>query len=161
MPMSPASDPSTGSGLLWTGTSAGRAPALAHHDARRGAGPALVGGELLPHPAGDVLVGLGVRAVGFGYDDGMPTVGRGADVEMQRDLAQERDAEFVGLLARAAMAEDFRALAAMGAEEVAHVLDDAEHRHGDLAEHAQSLARIDQGDVLRRRDDHRAGQRHA
>src|SRR6266481_44128 len=28
MPTSPASDPSTGSGLLWTGTSAGRAPAL-------------------------------------------------------------------------------------------------------------------------------------
>src|SRR5882672_580224 len=27
MPTSPASDPSTGSGLLWTGTSAGRAPA--------------------------------------------------------------------------------------------------------------------------------------
>src|SRR6267154_5487435 len=32
MPTSPASDPSTGSGLLWTGTSAGRAPALAHAD---------------------------------------------------------------------------------------------------------------------------------
>src|SRR5258708_32898021 len=30
MPMSPASDPSTGSGLLWTGKSAGHAPALAH-----------------------------------------------------------------------------------------------------------------------------------
>src|SRR5882672_10445073 len=28
MPTSPASDPSTGSGLLWTGTSAGGAPAL-------------------------------------------------------------------------------------------------------------------------------------
>src|SRR5258708_37161446 len=35
---SPASDPSTGSGLLWTGTSAGRAPALAPDDGSDGAG---------------------------------------------------------------------------------------------------------------------------
>jgi hypothetical protein len=80
----------------------------------------------------------------------MAAIGGGADVEMERDLAQERHAELVGFLAGAAMAEDLRALAALGAEEVAHVLDDAEHRHRDLAEHAQSLAGIDQGDVLRR-----------
>src|SRR5260221_4371357 len=60
--------------------------ALTHHDARRGARTALVGGELLPHPPGDVLVGLGVRAVGHGDDDRVAAVGRGADVEMQRDL---------------------------------------------------------------------------
>ena len=34
-------------------------------------GAALVGGELLPHPAGDVLVDLGIRAVGLGDHDGM------------------------------------------------------------------------------------------
>ena len=48
----------------------------------------------------------------------------------------------------------------MGADEIAHVLDQAEHRHVDLAEHVEALARIQQRDVLGRRDDHRAGQRH-
>ena len=43
----------------------------------------------------------------------------------------------------------------------AHVLDDAEDRHADLLEHLEALARVEQRDVLRRRDDHRAGDRHA
>ena len=43
----------------------------------------------------------------------------------------------------------------------AHVLDDAEHRHFDLLEHAQTLARIEQRDVLRRRHDHGAADRHS
>ena len=42
----------------------------------------------------------------------------------------------------------------------AHVLDDAEDRDADLLEHLQALARIHQRDVLRRGDDHRAGDRH-
>ena len=42
----------------------------------------------------------------------------------------------------------------------AHVLDDAEHRHLDLLEHAQTFARVEQRDVLRRRDDDRAAHRH-
>src|SRR5260370_9577409 len=68
-------------------------PVLTHHNTRRGARAALVGGELLPYPAGDVLVGLGMRAVRLGDNDRMATVGRGADVEMQRDLAEERHPE--------------------------------------------------------------------
>ena len=56
------------------------------------------------------------------------------------------------------MAEDLVALAVV-ADEVAHVLDDAEHRHAHLAEHLQPLAGVDQADVLRRRDDDGAGQR--
>src|SRR3954452_24782350 len=100
--------------------------ALSHHDLRRRARSALVGVELLPHPAGDVLVDLRVRAVGLGDHDREAVVRRGADVEMQRYLAEESHAELFGLLARAAMAEDLRPLAALGAEEVAHVLDDPE-----------------------------------
>ena len=42
-----------------------------------------------------------------------------------------------------------------------HVLDDAEHGHVDLFEHLQRLARIEQGNILRRGDDHRTGYRHA
>ena len=41
-----------------------------------------------------------------------------------------------------------------------HVLDDAEDRHADLLEHLDALPGVDQGDVLRRRHDHRAGERH-
>jgi hypothetical protein len=78
---------------------------------------------------------------------------------MQRDLAEEGHAQALSLFARAAMAEDFGPLAAMGAEEIAHILDDAEHGHLDLAEHVETLAGIEQGDVLRGRDDDRAGQR--
>ncbi len=63
-------------------------------------------------------------------------------------------------LAGAAVAEDLAAPAAMRAQEIAHVLDDAEHRHVDLLEHVQPLARVDEGDVLRRRDDDRARERH-
>jgi hypothetical protein len=37
----------------------------------------------------------------------------------------------------------------------AHVLDDAKHGHADLAEHLQALARVEQRDLLGRRDDDR------
>src|SRR5581483_8874904 len=80
----------------------------AHDDARRGARAALVGGELLPHAAGDVAIGLGVRALRLGDDDRVAAVGRRADVEVQRHLAQERHAHLLGFLVRAAMAKDFR-----------------------------------------------------
>src|SRR5215469_9862204 len=88
--------------------------ALLHHNPSRWPGPALVGRELLPDATGDVLVDLGVRAVGPGDHDRMAAVGRGADVEMQRHLAQERHAELVGFLVGTAMAEDLRAFAALG-----------------------------------------------
>src|SRR5713101_10215584 len=105
---------------------------LTHHDARRRAGPALGSRKLLPYPAGDVLVDLGVRAVGLGDDDGMARIRGGADVEVQRHLAQERHAELFGFLARAAVAKDLRTFAAMRAEVKTHVLDEAQHRHRDL-----------------------------
>ena len=38
-----------------------------------------------------------------------------------------------------------------------HILDDAEHRHAGLAEQVDRPRRIDQRQVLRRRNDHRAG----
>ncbi|MCY1361370.1 hypothetical protein D9M69_480350 [compost metagenome] len=42
-----------------------------------------------------------------------------------------------------------------------HVLHDAQDRHADLLEHLDALARVEQRDVLRRGDDHRARHRHA
>ena len=54
---------------------------------------------------------------------------------MQGDFAQETGSEFGGRLARPALAEDLRALVAAGAEEIAHVLDDAEDRHLHFTEY--------------------------
>ena len=68
---------------------------------------------------------------------------------MQGHLAQEIDAIGLGVGARPAMAENIAALAAFGAVEKAHILDDTEHRHVDLAKHVKALAGIQQGDVLR------------
>ena len=79
-------------------------------------------------------------------------------VRIDRDLAEERHAGFLGQFPAAAVAEYVMALA-VRADEVAHVLDDAEHRHAHLAEHFQALASVDQADVLRRCDDDGAGQR--
>ena len=42
-----------------------------------------------------------------------------------------------------------------------HVLHDAQDRHADLLEHLDALLGVEQRDVLRRGDDHRAGHRHA
>src|SRR5262249_2350896 len=117
-------------------------------------------GDLVPDTRGDGLKGPGVRTVWLGDDDRMAAVGGLADREVGRDSAEELGAELLGFPAGAAMAEDVAALAAMGAEEIAHVLDDAEHGHVDLAEHVEALARIEQRDVLRRRDDDGAGERY-
>ena len=53
------------------------------------------------------------------------------------------------------MSEDVGTFAAFRAEEVAHVLDDAEDRNFDALEHRYAFAGIDQRQVLRRRDDDR------
>ena len=52
-------------------------------------------------------------------------------------------------------------MAAVRADVHAHVLDDSEHGHVDLLEHLEALAGVGQRDVLRRRDDHGARDRHA
>src|SRR5437588_653371 len=58
------------------------------------------------------------------------------------------------------MRKDLAAATAMRAQEIAHVLDDAEHRHLDLGEHVEALAGVEERDVLRRRDDDGAGERY-
>ena len=47
-----------------------------------------------------------------------------------------------------------------GTDEVAHILDHAEQRHLDLVEHRDASTGVDQRQILRRRHDHRAGERH-
>ena len=48
----------------------------------------------------------------------------------------------------------------MATDEVAHVLDDAQHRDVDLAEHGQPFPGVDESDVLWRGHDHRTVERH-
>ena len=56
------------------------------------------------------------------------------------------------------MAEDLRLMPAIGAAEGRHVLDQPQHRHLQLAEHVQRLARIQQRHILRRRHHQRPRQ---
>src|SRR5690242_13317678 len=98
--------------------------------------------ELLGDAARHLPENLGVLAFGLCHDDGAAFVGGLADGDVERHFAEEVGAELLGLAPGAAMAEDLAPLAAMRAQEIAHVLDDAEHRHVDLAEHVEALARV-------------------
>ena len=59
------------------------------------------------------------------------------------------------------MRENFVAAPALAAQMVAHVLDHAEHRYFDLVEHRDPAPDVEQRDLLRRRHDHAAVERHA
>src|SRR5690606_2141837 len=92
---------------------------------------------------------------------GPPGVRLFAYPNVERQLAEQLHAVLLGHAPSAARAEDMLFVAALRTDVSAHVLHDAEHRHFDLLEHAQALARIEQRDVLRGRDDHGAAQGHA
>ena len=55
------------------------------------------------------------------------------------------------------MTKDIVALAAVGTDEIAHVLDEAEVRHFQRVEHLDRAADIRGRHILRRRNDDRAG----
>ena len=58
-------------------------------------------------------------------------------------------------------AEDVFGMAALAAHMHCHVFHNAQNRHADFLEHAYAFHGVNQGNVLRRGDDDRAGQRHA
>ena len=97
---------------------------------------------------------------GHAGDDRAPVIGIGADGDVERHFAEERNAELFGLLARPSVRKDVRPPAAMRTDEVAHILDHAEQRDFDLVEHRDAAPGVDQRQILRRRNDHRAGERH-
>src|SRR6202035_4885125 len=109
---------------------------------------------------GDPAEGLGVRPLGLGDDDGNAAVAAADDFGVERDGAQEGGPQELGGPAAAALLEDVGHLAAVGADEGGHVLDDADHRHVDLLEHGEALPGVDEGDVLRCRHDHRPRELH-
>src|SRR5205085_125745 len=79
--------------------------------------------------------GVRVRAIGLRRDDGPTGVRVCADRHVERHFAEKRHPKPLRLVTGAAMREDVAALAAMRADEIAHVLDDADNRHFGLLEH--------------------------
>src|SRR5947208_10038012 len=94
---------------------------LLDHDPRRGL--LRRAGKLLPRAFGDGAICGGVHAAGLRDNDGVAAIGGFPDRHIERHFAQELHAQFVCFSSGAAVAEDVAALAAMGAEEIAHVLD--------------------------------------
>src|SRR5688572_28338590 len=114
------------------------------------------GGELSRGPAERQRL----RRIRRADDDRHAAVPTLAHRGVERDLAEERDAPALRLGARAAVGEDLVPRVAARADEVRHVLDQAEHRHVELVEHGDRLDRVVERHLLRRADDDRARERH-
>src|SRR3954453_5086711 len=117
--------------------------ALFHDKPRGRAAHRGLAGDFFPHARGDVAEGLSVGRVRLRHGDRAAFVGGLADRQIEWYLAEKIGAEPGGLAASAAVGEDVAALAAMRAQEIAHILYDAEHRYVDLLEHRQALASVD------------------
>src|SRR5579875_2337059 len=134
---------------------------LAQHDARA----ARLANGLDREPGGRLPGGVAERLRRWRrrlrHDDRIADVAALPDRAHQRDLTQERHAVTCRRPLSAAVAEDVGALPAAWADEVAHVLDDAQDGRLHFLEHRQALDRVGQGDILRRGDDDRAGERNA
>src|SRR5918997_824653 len=91
------------------------------------------------HPPGQIAryipEGLGIGLGMVARHGRLPAVPTFADMEAQRNLPQERNAHAIAGPVPAAVREDLRALAAVGAAEEAHVFDHAKDRNVELAEH--------------------------
>src|ERR1700674_5537874 len=128
-----------------------RSVRLFDDDPRRRTAHGVGSGDLLPDAGSHLPEDERVRIAGFGHGYRGTRIGGFADLEVERHLAEKLGAEPLGFEAGAAMAEDLAAAAAMRAQEIAHVLDDAEHRHVDLLEHVEPFAGVEQRNVLRGR----------
>src|SRR4029079_12686645 len=97
--------------------------------------------QLRPGALGNLAEDLRMRAVWQRRGDRLAGVGAQADVHVERHPSEEPHAEPLRFRLGAAVAEDVGVLPALGANEGAHVLDDAEHRDADLTEHGEALTR--------------------
>src|SRR5438876_5083482 len=99
-----------------------------------------------------------VRIERLGHGNRRPVFGSRADAGIKRDLPEKLGPKKLGLRSCAAMTKDLAAVAVMRAQEIDHILDNAEHRHVDLSEHVEPLAGIEHCYVPRGRDDDRTCQ---
>src|ERR1035437_4085243 len=130
------------------------------HDLRRDAPCRYATLDLLKHLGGDLAIDFGVHAVRLGGDHRHAGIRFLADGHVQRHFAEERHALALGFLTRTAMAKYIRTRAATRAQEIAHVFNDAEHRHVHALEHGDAAPCVNQRQILRGRDDDRALERH-
>ena len=103
----------------------------------------------------DACEGLGRRAVGERLDKRRAAVAGGDDLRVQWDAAEERHAHLRGKLLAAADLEQVDLLAAVRAEQAAHVLDDPGHAEVERLAEGHAPPHVGDGDVLRRGDDDR------
>src|SRR5579862_9538496 len=99
------------------------------------------------------------RLVAF-HHDRMTAIAGLADFGIELDTAEKGNPELLRGALAAALGEDVNLVLAMRADEIAHVLDDAENVDLHLLEHLDRLARVLQRDVAGRGYDDGPGQRH-
>lgn len=115
---------------------------------------------------------LRLRTIWTGYYSGLARVCIGADLRVQRDVPEQLDAHFFAFAScsclrsvsgnatrytkarRTVETKDVMLVAAIGADEGAHVLDHAQDRHIDFLEEVDTSHSISQSKVLRRGNDH-------
>ena len=102
-----------------------------------------------------------MRALRSRQDDRLAGIRGFANLGCQRNFTKKVRAELGGGFSRTAMRKNIGPFVAMRTNEIAHIFNYAEHRDIDLFEHGDTAADIEEGDVLRRRNDHCAGERHA
>src|SRR3989454_8432622 len=105
--------------------------------------------EPLDHALGEVAERLGLGRVRLADRDGYALVAALARVHLEGDAREKGNVELSRDLLAAALAEDGVPRARVGGHEVAHVLHDAQDGHVELPEHAERLAPVEQGHVLR------------
>ena len=108
---------------------------------------------------GELLIDQRNRAVRLGDHRWLSTVSLFADGHCQRQRGQQLHPVLVGQLHTTALTEQMLGMSAVGADVHGHVFHHAEHRNVHFAEHFHALARVEQGQVLWRGDDHRTGHR--
>src|SRR5690606_37987126 len=107
----------------------------------------------------DISEGLCGRNVGLTEYDRLPHVSPFPDCCFQRNSTQKWDIVFLAGPHSPAMAENVSTFFAMGANEVAHILDDPEDIYVHLPEHHDSLPGIRKRHILGCCDDHASHQR--
>src|ERR1700676_5124610 len=113
--------------------------------------------DFVPDAGGQRIISPGRLTVRHLGGDWRTRVRGGANIQHQWDLAKKFNAQLSGFGAGATVAEDLGAMAAIRTAEEAHVFDEAEHRYPGLFKHLNTTAGVEQSDILRCRNDDRAG----
>src|SRR5437773_11745514 len=93
------------------------------------------GPQPLGHAIGQRAESSGLARVGLANHDGDARIAAFSRVDFERDAREQRNAELFGNLVAATFPEDGVLGAGVRGDEGAHVLDDAQDGHVELAEH--------------------------